>query len=55
MTTRLLVFQKDECNGGPTFKVVLESVEKGVIDLFLSISMAHNVISCRKLLKTLKF
>ena len=35
---------KVESGGGPIFK----SVKKGVLNLFLSISMAFNVISCRK-------
>ena len=39
---------KVESGGGPIFKVVLESVKKGVLNLFLSISMAYNVISCQK-------
>ena len=39
------------CNGGPIFKVV----KKGVMNPILSISMACNVISCRKVAKTLKF
>ena len=38
---------KVEYGGGPIFKVVLE-IKKGVLNLFLSISMAYNVISCQK-------
>ena len=41
------MFQKVESGGGPIFKVVLE-FKKGVLNLFLSISMAYNVISCQK-------
>ena len=47
---QLQMFQKVEYGGGPIFKVVLE-VEKGVLNLFLSISMPYNVISCRKIAK----
>ena len=39
---------KVESGGGPIFKVVLECYKKGVLNLFLSISMAYNVISCQK-------
>ena len=49
--TRLLLFQKVESNGGPFFKVILEC-KKGVLNLFLSIHLAYNVISCRKVEKT---
>ena len=42
---QLQVFQKVEYGGGPIFKVVLEC-EK--VNLFLSISAAYNLISCRK-------
>ena len=51
---------KVEYGGGPIFEVVLE-YKKGVLNLFLSISMAYNVISCQKvaentqLLKIAKF
>ena len=38
---------KVEYGGGPIFKVVLECL-KGVPELFLSTSMAYNVISCQK-------
>ena len=38
------MLRKLECNGGP-------SVKKGTMDLLLSISMAYNVISCRKIAK----
>ena len=38
------MLRKLECNGGP-------SVKKGTMDLLLSISMAYNVISCRKVAK----
>ena len=38
---------KFEYGGGPIFKVVLEC-KKGVLNLFLSISMAYNVISCQR-------
>ena len=41
------MFQKVESGGGPIFKVVLECLKR-VLNLFLSISMAYNVISCRK-------
>ena len=41
------MFWELECNGGPIFKVVLEC-KKGVLNFFLSISMAYNVISCQK-------
>ena len=44
---QLQMFQKVEYGGGPIFKVVLECT-KGVLNLFLSISMAYNVISCQK-------
>ena len=44
---RFLLFQKVESNGAPFFKVVLQC-KKGALNLFLSISMAYNVISCRK-------
>ena len=40
------MFQKVESGEGPIFKVVLECF--GVLNLFLPISMANNVISCRK-------
>ena len=43
----LQMFQKVEYGGGPIFKVVLECL-KGVLNLFLSISMAFNVMTCRK-------
>ena len=47
-TIHLLLFQKVESHLGPFFKVVLE-FKKGVLNLiFLSISLAYNVISCRK-------
>ena len=38
---------KVESGGGPIFKVVLECY-KGVLNLFISISMAYYVISCQK-------
>ena len=44
---QLLVLGKVEYGGGPIFKVVLEC-KKGVLNLFSSISMAYNVISCQK-------
>ena len=37
---------KLECNGGPIFKMVLEYL-KCVMNLFLSISMADSVMSCK--------
>ena len=46
--THSQMFQKVESGGGPIFKVV-KSVKKGVLNLFLSISMAYNVISCQKI------
>ena len=42
--TQLQMFQKVEYGWGPIFKVV----KKGVLNLFLYISMAYNVISCQK-------
>ena len=45
--THSQMFQKVGSGGGPIFKVV-KSVKKGVLNLFLSISMAYNVISCQK-------
>ena len=51
VTRQLLLFQKVESNGGPFFKVILEC-KKGVLNLFLSIHLAYNVISCRKVEKT---
>ena len=48
--TQLLLFGKVEYGGGPIFKVVL-SAKKGVLNLFLSISMAYNVISCQKVVE----
>ena len=45
--TQLLLLGKVEYGGGPIFKVVL-ACSKGVLNLFLSISMAYNVISCQK-------
>ena len=39
---------KVESGGGPIFKVVLEC-QKGVLNLFLSISLAYDVISCSKI------
>ena len=42
--TQLLLLGKFEYTGGPIFKVV----KKGVLNLFLSIFMAYNVISCQK-------
>ena len=44
---QLQMFQKVEYGGGPIFKVVLEC-QKRCSEPFLSISMAYNVISCRK-------
>ena len=38
---------KVESGWGPIFKAVLEC-KKGVLNLFLSISMAYNVILCQK-------
>ena len=46
-SSQLLLLGKFEYVGGPIFKVVLEC-QKGVLNLFLSISMAYNVISCQK-------
>ena len=47
------MFQRGEYGGGPIFKVVLE-YKKGVMNLFLSISLAYNVISCRKVAENTK-
>ena len=44
---QLQMFQKVEYGGGPISKW-FQSVKKGVLNLFLSISMAYNVISCQK-------
>ena len=57
---QLQMFQKVEYGGEPIFKVILECL-KGVLNLFLSISMAYNMISCQKvaektqILKVAKF
>ena len=42
INTYAQMFQKVGSGGGPIFKVV-KSVKKGVLNLFLSISMAYNV------------
>ena len=44
---QLQMFQKVEYGEG-RFKKWFQSVKKGVLNLFLSIPMAYNVISCRK-------
>ena len=38
--TQLLLLGKVEYGGGPIFKVVLKFLKKGVLNLFLSLSMA---------------
>ena len=44
---QLQMFQKVEYGGRPILKVVLKCL-KCVLNLFLSISIAYNVISCQK-------
>ena len=43
---QLQMLRRSMCNGGPIFKVVAECLN-GVMNLFLSISMTHIIISCR--------
>ena len=50
-TSHLLMFQKAESDGGLFFKVVKRC---SVVNLFLSISVAYNVISCRKVAENTK-
>ena len=50
LTTRSRMLYNSGSNGGPFSKVFFR-VKKGVINLFLCISMAYNVISCIEIAK----
>ena len=43
----LQMLRRRRCNGGPIFKVVPDC-SNGLMNLFLSVSLAYNVTSCRK-------